>query len=94
MALQRNPRLTRPSQVYAESEPFEIKALGAAYPVSSATPTIGGSATGSAAGSASATGGAAASSSTSGSNNNGASGLSAPGSLAAAAVAALSLMFA
>ncbi|KAI0702018.1 hypothetical protein C8T65DRAFT_579375 [Cerioporus squamosus] len=80
------------TDVYAESQQFEIKALGAAYPASSATPTLGGSATGSAAGSASATG--AAASSTASGQNNGASGLSAPGTLAAAALAAFGLMLA
>ncbi|RPD65689.1 hypothetical protein L227DRAFT_493604 [Lentinus tigrinus ALCF2SS1-6] len=83
------------TDVYAESQPFEIKALGAAYPASSATPTATGSATGSAAGSASATGASASTTSASGSSgSNGASGLSAPGTLAAAAVAAFGLMFA
>jgi len=45
------------TDVYAQSQPFEIKALGAAYPASSATPTASGTSTGSAAGgSASSTG--------------------------------------
>ncbi len=80
-------------QIYAESQEFEIKALGAPYPASSATPTLGGSATGSGAGSASATG--STPSATGGSSgNNGASGLSAPGTLAAVAVAAFGLIFA
>ncbi|TFK87513.1 hypothetical protein K466DRAFT_586326 [Polyporus arcularius HHB13444] len=81
------------TDIYAESQEFEIKALGAPYPASSATPTLGGSATGSGAGSASATG--STPSATGGaSGSNGASGLSAPGTLAAVAVAAFGLIFA
>jgi len=40
------------THVYAQSQPFEIKALGAEYPASSATPTATGTQTGSAASSA------------------------------------------
>jgi hypothetical protein len=35
------------TDIYAQSQPFEIKALGAAYPASSATPTASGTSTGS-----------------------------------------------
>jgi len=41
------------TDVYAQSEPFEIKAFGAAYPASSATPTATGTSASSAAGGAS-----------------------------------------
>ncbi|KAM5533555.1 hypothetical protein V8D89_012771 [Ganoderma adspersum] len=83
------------THVYAESQPFEIKALGSAYPASSATPTAvaTGSATGSAAGTNT---GASASSTATGSTQgqNGAAGLFAPAGLAAAAFAALGFVFA
>ncbi|KAH9852451.1 hypothetical protein C2E23DRAFT_709571, partial [Lenzites betulinus] len=52
------------TDVYAESQPFEIKALGAAYPATSATPTNSQSATGAVSGSSTATGAAASGSST------------------------------
>lgn len=78
-------------QVYAESQEFEIKPITAGYPPSSATPTLGGSATGSGSGTASPTGSAAAGSSN---NSNGAAGLSAPGAFAAVALAAFGLMLA
>ncbi|KAI0711350.1 hypothetical protein C8Q76DRAFT_797663 [Earliella scabrosa] len=81
------------TDVYAESEPFEIKPLGSTYPASSATPTLGGSATGSAGGAASPTGGSS-DTQTGGNGDNGAPGLTAPGTLAAAAFAAIGLMFA
>jgi hypothetical protein len=38
------------TDVYAESQPFEIKALGSTYPASSATPSVSGTQTGSASG--------------------------------------------
>ncbi|KAI0659313.1 hypothetical protein C8Q70DRAFT_987097 [Cubamyces menziesii] len=85
------------SHIYAESEPFEIKNLGSAYPASSATPTGTGSMsqTGSAGSSASQTGSGAGASQTAGNNSkNGAGSLAAPGGLAAAALAGLSLLFA
>ncbi|EJF63833.1 hypothetical protein DICSQDRAFT_55076 [Dichomitus squalens LYAD-421 SS1] len=82
------------TNVYATSQPFEIKPLGSVYPASSATPTATGSATGSASGSATETKAGAAAASSSASGSNGAAGLVAPGSLAAAAIAALGLMFA
>ncbi|KAI1798047.1 hypothetical protein LXA43DRAFT_1056290 [Ganoderma leucocontextum] len=83
------------TNVYAQSQPFEIKALGAAYPASSATPTA--VATGSISGSAAGTNtGASASSTASGASQgqNSAAGLVAPAGLAAAAFAALGFMFA
>jgi len=59
------------TDVYAQSQPFEIKALGAAYPATSATPTVAGTQTGSAA-SASATGASGSSPSSSSSAQTGA----------------------
>jgi hypothetical protein len=44
------------TDVYAQTQPFEIKALGAAYPASSATPTATGTSSGSAAGGSASTG--------------------------------------
>ncbi|KAI0765352.1 hypothetical protein C8Q74DRAFT_1287837 [Fomes fomentarius] len=79
------------TDVYAESQEFEIKPITAGYPASSATPTLGGSATGSGSGTASPTGSAAAGSSNTG---NGAAGLSAPGALAAVALAAFGFVLA
>jgi hypothetical protein len=43
------------TDVYAQSQPFEIKAAGAAYPASSATPTATGTSTGTTAAGAAAT---------------------------------------
>ncbi|KAI0336777.1 hypothetical protein GY45DRAFT_1332829 [Cubamyces sp. BRFM 1775] len=85
------------SHIYAESEPFEIKNLGSAYPASSATPTgTGGSMsqTGSASGSQTASGAGATQSAQGDNSKNGAGSLAAPGGLAAAALAGLSLLFA
>ncbi|KAI0746962.1 hypothetical protein C8Q80DRAFT_1121642 [Daedaleopsis nitida] len=75
------------THVYAESQPFEIKPLGSEYPATSATPT-----------GATETGGASATGSTAqqtgASGGNGATGLSVPGTLAAAAIAAFGLILA
>jgi len=70
------------SNIYAQSEPFEIKALGATYPASSATPTDTGTATGSATGSTS-------SSSSTSKPKSAASGLSASIGFSVAAAAAV-----
>ncbi|KAI8986734.1 hypothetical protein BD414DRAFT_486884 [Trametes punicea] len=77
------------TNVYAESQPFEIKNLGSPYPSSSATPS---SAT--ASGSASASGSSPSSSAQGDSSKSGAGSLVAPGGLAAAAIAALGLILA
>ncbi|OJT02836.1 hypothetical protein TRAPUB_6692 [Trametes pubescens] len=83
------------TDIFAESEPFEIKAIGSSYPASSATPTIGGSATASGSGStATGTDAAAASSASATSGSNGASNLGTPSGLAALVIAALGLTFA
>ncbi|KAI0827112.1 hypothetical protein BC628DRAFT_1338531 [Trametes gibbosa] len=80
------------TDVYVESQPFEIKALGSPYPASSATPTNSQSATDAASGTATGTGTAASGSAT-GTQPNGARSLI-PTSLAAAGLAALGLAFA
>ncbi|KZP03641.1 hypothetical protein FIBSPDRAFT_879272 [Athelia psychrophila] len=60
------------TDIYAESQPFEIKALGAIYPAASATPTASGTQTGTAASaSVSATSPASGSSKNSGSSTAG-----------------------
>ncbi|PIL27661.1 hypothetical protein GSI_10813 [Ganoderma sinense ZZ0214-1] len=83
------------TDVYAQSQPFEIKALGAAYPASSATPTaaITTAVSGSAAGT---TTGASVTSTATGTtqSHNGAVGLFASTGIAAAALAALGFAFA
>ncbi|KAH8116211.1 hypothetical protein DFH11DRAFT_1506826 [Phellopilus nigrolimitatus] len=80
------------SDVYAESDFFEVKPAGSTYPASSATPTAGASSTsgsGSGSGSATASGGGASASG----KSSGAAPVSAPalGALLAGAVAALAL---
>ncbi|KAI0635334.1 hypothetical protein C8Q77DRAFT_698244 [Trametes polyzona] len=89
------------TDVYAESKPFEIKAIGSSYPASSATPSNLVSATG--AGSSGTATASGASATTTGTGNtttqdsgkpNGAGVLSAPNGLAAVALAALGYMFA
>ena len=86
---------TRSLQVWAQSEQFEIKNIGAAYPASSATPT-GASATGSGSssgsGSSATTTSSATGAATTSSGTSGASGLVAPGSFAAAAFAVLGFL--
>ncbi|KZV76721.1 hypothetical protein PENSPDRAFT_673350 [Peniophora sp. CONT] len=85
------------TKIYATSQEFEVKALGATYPAASATPTEGGSsasATGSATGSA-ASGAASstASASSESSNSSGAMGLTASiGSVFLAAGALLGML--
>ncbi|CDO75760.1 hypothetical protein BN946_scf184921.g36 [Trametes cinnabarina] len=81
------------TDIYAESQPFEIKNVGAAYPATTATPSGASTpAAGSATGSSSAASGT--SSPQSDSSKNGAGSLAASGGLAAAAIAALGLLFA
>ncbi|KAK7678697.1 hypothetical protein QCA50_018279 [Cerrena zonata] len=76
------------SQVYATSEPFEIKALGAAYPTTTVAP---GSSTATSSGSSPSSSTGSDQTTTSG-NNNAASGLKASTSVAGAAAMGLAVL--
>ncbi|OBZ78457.1 hypothetical protein A0H81_02479 [Grifola frondosa] len=83
------------TDIYAESQPFEIKAVGSAYPASSATPTATGTNTASSNSSATVTGtNAAAASTTGASTKNDAMRLTTSIGGIAAVAAAFGLMFA
>lgn len=85
------------TNIYAQSQPFEIKALGAAYPPASATPSTDGSATSSASatsGSGSGSSSGSASQPTGSTTKNGAAGLSASICGVVAVAAALSFVMA
>jgi len=76
------------TDVYAQSQPFEIKALGSEYPASSATPTATGTQTGSAASGSSST-----TSTASGSSSKGAASSNTQISLAGLTLAAVGAVF-
>jgi len=77
------------TDVYAQSQPFEIKALGSAYPATSATPTTGGTQTGSAAVAAS----ASATGSSGSSSQSGTASFNAKMSFAGLGLAAIAALF-
>jgi len=80
------------TDVYAQSEPFEIKALGSTYPAASATPTASGTQTGSAASAAATSSGSASASPSSSKNGAVSTRLSAMGAALAVVGMAVGLM--
>lgn len=82
------------TDVYAQTQPFEIKALGATYPAASATPTGGSSATVSGSSSAAASGASASSTAATSSKKNAAGRVAAPVVALAALAAAAGIAFA